>query len=69
MASHTEVGQDEEIDKERLRQNLARATETFLENKILMKAFHNVGLDFAEMARQEERRVFRRYANIMPSGF
>ena len=63
VASHTEVCQDEEIDREYLRQNLARATETFLENKILMKAFCNVGVNFAEMVRQEENRIFRRYTS------
>lgn len=63
VASHTEVCQDEEIDREYLRQNLARATETFQENKILMKAFRNAGVDFAEMVRQEENRIFRRYTS------
>ena len=63
VANHTEVCQDEEIDREYLRQNLARATETFLENKILMKAFRNAGVDFAEMIRQEENRIFRRYTS------
>lgn len=61
VACHTETHHDEELDRELLRQNLARATETFLENTILTKAFLHVGLDFAEMARQEELRIFRRY--------
>ena len=37
VASNTEMSQDTEVDKEILRQTLARATETFLENKILIK--------------------------------
>ena len=61
VATYTEVSQDEELDREVLRQNLARATVTFLENTILMREFADVGLDFAVMARQEEINVFKRY--------
>ena len=61
VATHTEVSQDEELDREVLRQNLARATVTFLENTILIREFAAVGLDFAVMARQEEINVFKRY--------
>lgn len=59
VASHTEVSQNEEADKEVLRQNLARATEIFLENDILIKEFADAGIDFAAMARQEEMRVIK----------
>ena len=62
VAIHTEVSQDENVDREVLRQNLARATVTFLENAILIREFADVGLDFAVMARQEEQNVFKRYA-------
>lgn len=61
VATYTEVSQDEELDREVLQQNLARATVTFLENTILIREFAAVGLDFAVMARQEEINVFKRY--------
>lgn len=60
VASNTPISQDEEVDKEILRQNLARATETFLENKILIKEFADVGLNFSAMAKQEEKNIFKR---------
>ena len=63
VASNTPVSQDEELDKEILRQNLSRATDAFLENKILIKEFADVGLDFAVMAKQEEMTIFKRYAS------
>ena len=61
VATYTEVSQDEELDREVLRQNLARATVTFLENTILIREFAAVGLDFAVMAKQEELIVLKRY--------
>jgi len=61
VASNTEMSQDAEVDKEILRQTLARATETFLENKILIKEFNDVGLDFTVMVKQEELNIFKRY--------
>lgn len=63
VASNTPINQYKEVDKEILRQNLARATETFLENKILINEFANVGLDFSIMARQEEQNVFKKYVS------
>ena len=63
VASNTPISQDKEVDKEILRQNLARATEVFLENKILIKEFADVGLDFSIMARQEEQNVFKKYVS------
>jgi len=66
VASHTEVTQDDSQNIEALRQNLARATETFLENKILIKEFADMALDFSLMAKQEEQRVFRKY---FPNGY
>ena len=63
VASNTPISQDEELDKEILRQNLNRATDAFLENKILIKEFADVGLDFAVMAKQEERTIFKRYTS------
>ena len=61
VASKTEMSQDAEVDKEILRQTLARATEAFLENKILIKEFKDVGLDFTVMVKQEELNVFKRF--------
>lgn len=61
VANNTPISQDVELGKEILRQNLARATETFLENKILINEFANVGLDFSVIAQQEEKNVFKRY--------
>lgn len=63
VASNTPVSQDKELDKEILRQNLNRATEAFLENKILIKEFADVGLDFTVMAKQEEMTIFKRYTS------
>ena len=63
VASNTPVSQDKELDKEILRQNLNRATDAFLENKILIKEFADVGLDFAVMAKQEEKTIFKRYTS------
>lgn len=63
VACHAEVSQDENVDREVLRQNLARATETFLENKILIKEFNDVALDFSLMAKQVEIEVFKRYTS------
>jgi len=62
VANNTPISQDVELGKEILRQNLARATETFLENKILINEFANVGLDFSVIAQQEEKNVFKRYS-------
>ena len=63
VASNTPISQDEELDKEILRQNLNRATDAFLENIILIKEFADVGLDFAVMAKQEEMKIFKRYTS------
>ena len=63
VANNTPISQDKEVDKEILRQNLARATEVFLENKILIKEFADVGLDFSIMARQEEQNIFKKYVS------
>jgi hypothetical protein len=62
VASHTVVLQDDEADRELLRQNLERATETFMENQILVKEFRSMNLDFARMLKEEELKVFRKYA-------
>ena len=51
VANNTPVSQDIEVDKEILRQNLARATEAFLENKNLIKEFADMKLDFPAMAK------------------
>lgn len=63
VAINSEVCQDKEADREILRQILERATEAFLENRILMKEFADVGLDFSVMVKQEEMAVFKRYVS------
>ena len=63
IASNTEMNQDTDVDQEILRQIFARATEAFMENKILIKEFHDVGLDFTVMVKQEEQIVFKRYTS------
>ena len=61
VANHTERLQDEEADRELLRQNLERATETFMENKIIMQEFKDMNLDFPRILKEEELRTFKRY--------
>ena len=61
MASHTEKIEDEEQDRVRLQQNLIRAAETFMENKILIKAFQQGGIDFAMIVKQEALLCFSRH--------
>lgn len=63
VASHTEVSQDEEQDREVLRQTLARATQTLMENKLLITEFAHVGLNFGTILKEEESRTFRRYCS------
>ena len=62
VAKNTEMCRDAELDSEILRQNLARATEAFLENSILMKEFEDIGVDFPAMLEQEELFALKRYA-------
>jgi len=61
VANNTEMLQDFEADRELLRQNLERATETFMENKILVKEFNSMHLDFARILREEAMKVFKKY--------
>lgn len=61
IASHTERLQDEEADKELIRQNLIQATETFLENSILMNGFKRAGLDFATILKEEAMKIFLKF--------
>lgn len=62
VAQNTEISQDVALNQEILRQNLARATEAFLENSILMKEFEDIGVDFPAMLEQEELFALKRYA-------
>ena len=62
VAQNTEISQDVALGQEILRQNLARATEAFLENSILMKEFEDIGVDFPAMLEQEELFALKRYA-------
>jgi len=61
IADNTERLQDPEADRELLRQNLERATETFMENQILIEEFQNMNLDFVQMLKEEELRTFQKY--------
>ena len=61
IATNTNTLQDEEADRELLRQNLEQATETFLENKILMTGFKQAGLDWARILKEEAMRVYLKY--------
>ena len=61
IAAHTSRLQDERADSELLRRNLARATETFCQNEILMKGFKRAGLDLARILKEEEMKVFMKY--------
>ena len=64
-ASHTERLQDEEASRELLRRNLERATETFMENRIIMKEFKDMNLDFPRILKEEEFRTFKRYGLVL----
>lgn len=61
IAQNTERLSDPEADRELLLQNLERATETFMENQILIKEFQNLNLDFISMLKEEELRALRKY--------
>lgn len=60
VAIFSEVTQDEDLTREIMRQNLARATEVFLENKILVKEFDDMKLNFASMLKEEELKVYKK---------
>ena len=64
VAIHTERLQDEKDDQDLLRQNLAHATETFMENRIIMKEFKDLNLDFPKMLKEEELRTYKRFVKI-----
>ena len=61
VAIHTERLQDEKDDQDLLRQKLAHATETFMENRIIMKEFKDLNLDFPKMLKEEELRTYKRF--------
>jgi hypothetical protein len=61
IAENTERLQDVEADRELLRQNLERATESFMENHILINEFQHMRLDFARMLKEEELKVLKKY--------
>ena len=65
VASSAQANCDGQIDKEFLYRNLARATEAFLENKILINEFAAIGIDFTIMVKQEEARVLERYVPVL----
>lgn len=62
IAAHTDVLQNKEADRELLRQNLAQATETFLENKMLMKGFEQAGLNLPRILKEEEAKIYISYS-------
>ncbi len=61
IAANTNTLRDEEADRELLRQNLAQATETFIENGILLNGFKRAGLDLARILKEEETKTFLKY--------
>jgi uncharacterized tellurite resistance protein B-like protein len=61
VACNTEHLQDIEADRELLRQNLERAMQAFLENKILIKEFSDMKLDFPRILQEEAQIVFKKY--------
>lgn len=61
IAVNTEKLQDIETDRELLRQNLERATETFMENQILLQEFGHMKLDFVQMLKEEESKILKKY--------
>ena len=61
IATNTMTLQDEETDRELLRQNLVQATETFMENSILLNGFKRAGLDFCRILKEEERKIYLKY--------
>ena len=61
IAANTNNLQNDEAYIELLRRNLAKATETFLENKILIDGFKRAGLDFCRILKEEERKVYLKY--------
>ena len=61
VATNTERLQDPEADRELLRQNLERATETFMQNSILMQEFRDLNLDLGRILKEEELRTFKKY--------
>ncbi len=65
VASHTERLQDEEVNRKILRQSLERATETFMENRIIMQEFKDMNLDFPRILKEEEFRTFKRYSQVL----
>ena len=65
VVSSVQANHDGDIDKDFLCQNLARATEAFLENKILINEFAAIGIDFTIMVKQEEARILERYVSVL----
>ena len=61
IAAHTPTLQNEETNKELLRQNLTQASETFLENKLLAKEFKRAGLDYFGILKDVELKIFLKY--------
>lgn len=61
VACNTEQLADVDADCELLRQNLERAMQAFLENKILIKEFNDMKLDFRRILQEEAQIVFQKY--------
>lgn len=58
---HSIHSADVDADCELLRQNLERAMQAFLENKILIKEFSDMKLDFRRILQEEAQIVFKKY--------
>ena len=61
VATHITDARDEAEFAERLQQSLARTSDAFVSNQILVKEFADVGLDFCVMVRQEEIMALKKH--------
>ena len=61
IAANTNTLQNDEAYIALLRRNLAQATETFIENNILMEGFKRAGLDLYRILKEEGRKVYLKY--------
>ena len=61
VACHITESRDEAQHTERLRRSFARTANALLANKILIKEFEDIGVDFYIMVKQEELRALKKY--------
>lgn len=46
-----------------LRDNLSKTTKALVENQILINGFKRIGVDFLQLLKEEERKIFKLYSN------